>query len=50
METVKAAPDTASQAEPRPVISPAGGVAIGTIVLGLELSLLVYLFVTHGPY
>lgn len=44
MKTVKAAPDTT----PQPVISPAGGIAIGTIVLGLELSLVVYLFATYG--
>lgn len=47
MEPVKAAHDTPT-AEPQPVISPAGGVAIGAVVLGFVLSLVVYLFASHG--
>lgn len=46
MDTVKAAPD-APTAE-QPVISHAGGVAIGAIVLGLVLALVVYLFAAYG--
>lgn len=48
METVKDAPATQSPAEPQPVIPPAGGVAIGTIVLGLVLALVVYLLSSGG--
>lgn len=35
-------------AEPKPIIPPAGGVAIGAITLGLVLSLVIYLFASHG--
>lgn len=48
MEIVKDAPDTQTPAEPKPVIPPAGGVAIGAIVLGLVLALMVYLFASGG--
>ncbi len=47
MDTVKAAPDAPTAAE-QPVISHAGGVAIGAIVLGLVLALVVYLFAAYG--
>lgn len=46
MDTKKAAPDTST--EQPSVISPAGGVAIGAIVLGVVLSLVVYLFASYG--
>ncbi|HEY9855830.1 MAG TPA: hypothetical protein V6D05_08855 [Stenomitos sp.] len=48
METVKAAPATQTPVEPTPVIPPAGGVAIGAIVLGFVLALVVYLFASGG--
>lgn len=47
MDTVKDAPSPQTS-EPTPVISPQGGVAIGAIVLGMELALVVYLIASGG--